>query len=352
VNPNRQDLCYDRNAMGTDLVRIRLVTQLAVLVGVVFAASLAVAASASAYLYWDDHDAIARSNVDGSGVISEFIPNLGTLSGGGAINGSYLYFARETGVVGRVHLNGTDLDSDLFTLPQPPEGPESREINADCIVFAGNYIYWSTNSKGIGRATLNGEGLEPEFIKAESQIADIGIDGDHIYWITEHYAIARANLDGTDVEPDFIPLQSIPETATSATEKAVAEGHAIPLRGNQGINIDIANGYVYWTTSFLPSGIGRVSLAERHVQPNFITNVGYVGKITTAGRYIYWQSDATPSDQERWVGRAYLNGTAVVKHLVAETNTLQWLMAADTLGPGGESPAARHRHSHRRHRSK
>jgi hypothetical protein len=336
--------------MGRDLVRISFVTSFAVLLGAFLAVSLVLSASASAYLYWGDRESIVRTNLNGSGVTASFIPNLGILSGGGEVYGSYLYFARQNGVVGRAHLNGTDVDSDLFTIPQPPEGPESREVDAASIAFAGGHIYWSSNSKSIGRAALNGKSVEPEFIKTELPAAEVGIYGEHIYWVTERQAIARANLDGGDVEPDFIPLQGIPEDATSATENTVAETHSIPLRGDQAIDIHMADGYIYWT-SLLTDGIGRMKLEERHVEPHFISDLGYVGKIVTAGRYIYWVSDATQFGQERWIGRANINGTAVIKNLVAESNTLQGLMAADTLGPGGESPP-RHRPPRRPQRSK
>jgi hypothetical protein len=293
--------------------------QRAALVVVLTALVLLLPASASGYLYWEGDNGIARADLDGNGMETNFIPKLkGINESGVAVSSRYIYFGGVQGLIGRANLNGGDVDPDLFRIPQPVPGLyEPVEVDAISLVVAGTHIYWTSWESSIGRASVDGGGIEPAFIKTEAQDNALAVDAGHIYWATEH-AIGRANLDGGGVEPDFISLGA-----------AAADGVAV------------ADGHIYWTV-FGGHSIGRSNIDGRGVDPNFIAGLDFVSDAAIGGSYIYWQAREHEFGLGRvWIGRANLNGGDVRKTLINVAQTKEGMLAADALGPGGEGMVKR-----------
>jgi hypothetical protein len=299
-------------------VRLAIVSRLfAIILATLF---LALPVSASAYLYWDVSEGVTRANLNGSEMTTGFIQKGSGGSIGLAISDGYIYFSGYGGVIGRARLNGSDIDPDLVTLPQPvPENPsdqtERTERNASSLAVAGAYIYWASDIGGIGRAKAGGGGVEPYFIKLEAPAEGGGpaVDAGHIYWASEH-AVGRANLDGSDVEPDFLPL-----VGTHLNGIAVGDGH------------------IYWTARETHD-IGRADLDGRHVNPRFITALGFAAGPAVGGGYIYWHAEETLTRGRRlWIARANLNGGDVRNTLINITRYGTGQLAADALGPGGDN---------------
>lgn len=316
------------------------------------ALALALPATTGAYLYWHGNDTIVRANLDGTNVNTSFIPNAPGSLDGVAVTGRYIYFGREAGLIGRASLNGSDIQANLISIPQPPPEDRSGEY-ADSLAVGAAHIYWSeTYSDGIGRANLDGGVGEPGFIKTEAHVLDVAVDAGHLYWASEH-AIGRANLNGSDIEQNFIQ----PPT---------------PIKG-----LAVADGHIYWGVND-GHDIDRANLDGREVDQHFITALGYVSNFAVGGGYIYWEDNEGFQMLGRaWIGRANLNGSNVRSELVEvegvnvngrpvtslegayengnnvisqfSVNGGLGRLAADALGPGASPAKPSHPKHKRRH---
>ncbi len=287
---------------------------------------LALPASASAYLYWDVGEGVTRANLNGSDMTTAFIQKGSGGSIGLAIGDGYIYFSGYGGVIGRARLNGSDIDPNLVTLPQPvPENPSSQtERDASSLAVSDAYIYWTSDIDSIGRAKADGGVVEPDFINLDAPTeGGVAADQGHVYWATEH-AIGRANLDGSDAEPNFLSL------------------------GGTHLNgIAVGDGHIYWTVRGTHE-IGRADLDGRHVNPRFITALGFVARPAVGGGYIYWHAEETLIGAGRlWIARANLNGGDVRNTLINITRYGTDQLAADALGPGGDNRSTHRKPSHR-----
>jgi streptogramin lyase len=229
-------------------------------------------------------------------------------------------------LVGRARLNGSDVDPDLISIPQPVpvEPSDPTELDAVSLAVSGAYVYWSSSgADSIGRANANGGDVDPGFIELGALTrGGIAVDEGHLYWATED-AIGRANLDGDDIEPDFLPL------------------HDIHVN-----DIAVADGDIYWT-AFESHGIGRANIDGRHVNRHFITARGFPLAITVGGGGIYWDADETLIGAGRlWIARAKLNGADAQNTMINITRYGASPLAADALGPGSESPPTHHKPRH------
>ncbi len=297
----------------------------AVVVALLAALTLALPTSASAYLYWSTGKGVARADLDGRDVNTSFISDAKAFDGV-MVNGPYIYFNTGDGVVARARIDGSDVDPDLFSIPQPPPLPGGIQAGAfvGSLAVAGARIYWSTGDENpdIGRANIDGGGIEPSFIDTGGFHGEIASGGNYVYWVSER-AIGRAKLDGTDIEPSFIPLH--PPYGTGAID-----------------GIAVADGHIYWS-AYASHSIGRANLDGGGVDESFITSPDYPLNLAVAGRYIYWQSyNSVVLPTELWIGRANIDGGDVENELVnitgEVTGELYGGFAADTLGPGGEGP--------------
>jgi hypothetical protein len=128
--------------------------------------------------------AIARANLDGSGVDRGFIaPSRTGLRFGDettlAVNGAHIYWTTSAGIT-RANLDGTDVDASFitdwsFTFGGRPSAPAVDNA----------HIYW-TAAIGIGRANLDGTGVDPTFITwppcRDGRPRGLAVDGAHLYW--------------------------------------------------------------------------------------------------------------------------------------------------------------------------
>jgi uncharacterized protein YjbI with pentapeptide repeats len=155
------------------------------------------AAVGHGHLYWTDFVGLSMSNLDGTGE-SDDIVDTGS-SEGIAVGSSHIYYSGSD-AIGRVDLNGQDLQDALIPNVGDPRG----------VAVDGNHVYWANFAgTNIGRADLDGGNVQADFIDAGSKPFGVAVDASHIYW-TNSCCIGRANLDGTDPDPNFIkrPLGS------------------------------------------------------------------------------------------------------------------------------------------------
>ena len=203
--------------------------------------------------------------------------------GGGTVplqaqSSDYLYFVEVNSGIGRINLNGTEVEPDFITVP----GGNGRVAG---IAVNDKYIYW-TNPNGntgttIGRADLDGQNKNMDFITGCSIPFGVAIDDNYIYWTNVNNAtIGRATLDGKEVNQNFI--SGVPFYPV-----------AIAVDGN----------FIYWTDMFHGS-IGRAKLDGTLPNCSWITNcTSWPGAVTVTGTHIYW-ANSTDS-----IGRANLDGT-------------------------------------------
>ncbi|MBV9582891.1 MAG: pentapeptide repeat-containing protein [Chloroflexi bacterium] len=239
-------------------------------------------------IYWLDQTtyAVARANVDGSGVNASFVTT-NDLPYGMAVDAQHIYWSDQSQpIIGRSNLDGSDVQNFISLPPQGAVG-----LAAD-----SHYVYWTSQETGsgtIGRASLDGKNADNSFITGPIVPMRVAVDGQHIYWTDQAGTIGRANLDGTDVKTNFI---------TGAS-------------GPVGLAIDAL--HVYWVNvTAQGQSIGRANLDGTDVNQNFIADAGahcpigdFIGcgwGLAVDGQYIYWL-DNTPGT----IGRANVDGSEV-----------------------------------------
>jgi virginiamycin B lyase len=296
-------------------VRPVVVVTLAVLAALV--SGLALTARAEAFVYWTNAEtppctrpdtgglcgpaAIARANLDGTGVADRFIdvgPSQSIGPTGVAVDAEHIYWGASchpwapcaTGAIGRANLDGTNVDQDFITTGA---GLGAIAVDAD-------HLYWSQGER-IVRADLDGTGVDPNFITTGGCPGDVAIGANHVYWTntcdSNFYAgaVGRADLDGTNVNPNFIP-------------------------GDRIFGVAVDANHVYWPNSpdwdeppNYPAAIGRANLDGTEIDRRFIPNLAGPGDAygpAVDATHIYWgQSISGIKGIETWISRATLDGT-------------------------------------------
>jgi virginiamycin B lyase len=225
----------------------------------------------------DRGGAIGRANRDGSGVNANFVPTPAHHGCGVAIAGSQIYWTSyackivpgrgcwwapsSPAAIARANVDGTGVDDQFITDLAIPRGFETADPCA--IAVAGKHIYWMNNAESgnpvtIGRANLDGTGVNKRFITGVTLGCGITVVGGHIYWtnagFTDTPAIGRANVDGTGVNQHFIRTAGIP------------------------CGVAVYQSHIYWgqsTGGFAHPGttIGRANLDGSAVNDRFITGI-------------------------------------------------------------------------------
>jgi virginiamycin B lyase len=252
------------------------------LVGALLAVTccLAVAAKASAHVYWTNEGAsnVGRAELDGTSPEPGFLEGVGD-SIGLAIDGSHIYWANAEGGIGRANLDGSDPEPDFIA---GLEMPFAVAVNSE-------YIFWtSTFSNKIGRARLDGTEVEPEFITTGLNGPwQIAVAGEHLYW-AEYFgnSIGTARTDGTGVDNTLIAADepqgltvageyvyfSNGETETIERAKLDGTGAATAIvtgaAASQALAAD--SGHLYWTSFSAGGTIGRAALDGSDPEPEFI----------------------------------------------------------------------------------
>jgi virginiamycin B lyase len=245
------------------------------------ALSLALAAQASAAVYWGNFgtSSIGGANLDASLVSPTFIG--GASPGGVAVDGQHIYWTNFGGTtIGRANRDGSGVDQNFIPTSDGAFG----------IAVDGQHIYWANNKEGstIGRADLNGGNVDNSFITGATDPEGVAVDGQHIYW--GNYSantIGRVDLDGTsNKNPNFV---------TGAD-------------GPTGIALD--GQHIFWSSTNNNS-VGRVDLnGTSNKDLNFIPDPLALNTegVAVFGGFIYWTRGNDPAAPGT-IGRANLDGS-------------------------------------------
>ena len=144
--------------------------------------------------------AIGSSNLDGSGLNENLITAGVSSPSGIAVSGGRIYWG--DGVyIGRANLDGTGAEPHWLTLAD--RDGEIRDLTANA-----THIYWASDV--IGRVKLDGSQLEPQLVPLERYATGIEVNGQNLFWTFSSEnsdnagKIARANLDGSGVNLAFV----------------------------------------------------------------------------------------------------------------------------------------------------
>jgi virginiamycin B lyase len=161
-------------------------------------------AISSTYIYWvgDVGSYIGRAKLDGTDVDPDFI-NVGTRVCGLAVTKSSIYWANyDDGEIGQANIDGSD--------PNPSAIDVGSVVG---IAIEGDYLYFASNGgTTIGRVKLNGTDLDTNFITdLNGEQAFLAVDSQYIFWanadVSGGYSgttIGRATIDGTEMNESFI----------------------------------------------------------------------------------------------------------------------------------------------------
>ncbi len=272
------------------------------LLAALLASALVLAPSAEARVYWTTSSGnIGRSNPDGTGVRSRFIPRAAAYPGAIAISGRRIYWVdRNRDTIGRANLNRTGVNRNFLRFPETPE------FRPHDIAVGAGHIYWATDGTFIGRARLNGSHRQNRFIRLNRRFSpgSLAVNARHIYWSAYPFqgpsAIGRANLNGTGVRNSFIRSNTSPSS------------------------IAVGGGHIFWTTP--TNAIVRANLNGTRVRPRFITMPnGQPGSIAVGAGHIYWTNwdyfkhPVEGKEGFGWIARANLNGTGLRTRFLVRT---------------------------------
>jgi hypothetical protein len=170
--------------------------------------------AAGGYVYWPDEDGIGRVAVDGSHLNRDYIPlppeDGGGVADGLAIEGNYLFFSRcQDATVGRVDLDGTDIEQDLVSMSWP-NCPQALAASQGRVYWAELGDFGERPGR-IGSARLDGGGVHETTILTGSPDGPFSLAAGNgtIFWSWGGAAgspsyIARSRLDGSNDHPRYI----------------------------------------------------------------------------------------------------------------------------------------------------
>jgi hypothetical protein len=246
-------------------------------IGLLATIVLLVVPAASAAVYWDEPGTLGAANLDGSNPNPKYLlfRGMGGPTCDVAVTTTHLYWCEWFGIW-RVNLEG----------PAVPTQVVSGLNNPSRIAVDGGHLYWVNRGAGsIGRAALDGSAREDSFISGLNEPSGVAVDDRYLYWLTFN-EIGRARLDRTGIEKVFV------ETIPVGSGLAVDQNH------------------LYWSAG---DAIGRARLTDgTEADPDFITGLDHVGKITVDSGRIYWIN--TPEGMNySTIGRAATDGSDVNK---------------------------------------
>jgi hypothetical protein len=183
------------------------------------------------HIYWTEvvahaglepSGSIGRAQLDGTGVERQFITGFteGAVPTGLAVDANHIYWSQNGGIrpnttqipaIARANLDGTGVDRVFIPFPSG-SAPEAVEVDAA-------HVYWinsrpeAFSPETIGRANLDGSGVEQSFIDGfaadTNRPVDLAVDAGFLYWADQGVQefsgmIGRADLDGANVDQGFI----------------------------------------------------------------------------------------------------------------------------------------------------
>jgi hypothetical protein len=236
------------------------------------------------------------------------------LSAGSAHATEYIYFTSGDRV-GRVNVNGSELDLTLVAVAGQPgvaakdleDGEPGMPYN---IAVNSEDLHWADEQIGdeeqgtIASANLGGGEVNLRFIPGLSPPVDwvnspvgVAVAGEYVYWTNSFEgstigtdSIGRAKLNGTAVEQNFI--------------KGIA-----PAPGDAA-GLTVYGGYIYWANGFgaEEGSIGRAKLNGEEVLPEFVKGAAFPGGVAVNAEHIYWYNSAS---KDLSIGRASISGAEV-----------------------------------------
>jgi virginiamycin B lyase len=290
----------------------------------VFGASPASAGVPSPTLYWSYIDgpnnvssAVGAADLAGASANFTFLPGVGNFDGM-AVDGQHLY-APEDGAIQEFNLDGSD------------EQTFSND-DSDAVALAVNddYIYWadyddrdgSDSGYGtIGRMKLDGTDVEPDFITGAFAPDAVAVDGNDVYWVNtgvnDDYgdqngddtvphgpmSIGRANLNGTDVDQSFITDVYSPS------------------------GVAVTGSHIYWSDASAAEepmpGPAAASIAESNLDGTGITTFAsfaghFPGALAADGQDLYW-TDNTGDNTSGAVEFQTLSGTGTPATAISDS---------------------------------
>jgi hypothetical protein len=115
----------------------------------------------------------------------------------GTRNTRHVYWTeteRETGIIGRTNLDGSDIIRGFIT----------RTGSAYGLAVDARHVYWANAKAGtIGRADIDGGNVNRRFINAGAGPLDVAVGDNHIYW-TNRCCVGRADLDGSNLDTNLV----------------------------------------------------------------------------------------------------------------------------------------------------
>jgi streptogramin lyase len=256
------------------------------------------AAQAEASVYWANQSgSIGRANLDGTNPDGAFIGG-GSQPIGVAVDGQHVYWTNAgSGTIGRANLDGSGVNESFITGASNPLG-----VAAD-----GGHVYWTNaNTGAIGRANLDGTGVNQSFISGQTNLVGVAVDGRYVYWARQ-LSIGRANLDGSGVNQNFIGV--------FAGSVAVDDQH------------------VYWAFSGFGT-IGRANLDGSSPDENFIVGASQPASVAVDGQHVYWLNATAAA-----IGRANLDGSDPDQGFITSAVNFGQGLAVDG-GPAGTASAS------------
>jgi sugar lactone lactonase YvrE len=189
-------------------------------------------------IFWanDAAPAIARANIDGSGIESSFHPlGAAEVPQGVVVNDSHIYWTENepSGYVSRSNLDGS---GETYRFIGATE--ELRGLAID-----GKYVYWAAQGGGaIGRISLDLNETEPKIISAAGRATGLAVDGAHLYWSTGRTASPGNDLYRYDAD-------------TGELTDLVADPAAVNGADVQGvIGVSEVGSYVYFVANGVLAG--------------------------------------------------------------------------------------------------
>ena len=163
--------------------------------------------AAQAYIYFGNHKAIGRAELDGSNVEPDFIPVSG-FACGVAVDSGHIYWGDENEqTIGRASLSGDEVEPHFITAAGPVCG----------VAVNATGIYWTNLAGGIGHAAINGSGANALAASTTGvEPCGIAVNSDELYYGWHGngsgvYGITRLSLE----EGPFLqPLETMTTEAT------------------------------------------------------------------------------------------------------------------------------------------
>jgi virginiamycin B lyase len=259
------------------------------------------------YIYWANQTgSIGRANLDGSGVDPSFMTGV-VDPFGVAVDGLYIYWANQTGSIGRANLDGSDPDATFVTGAHLPTG----------VAVDGSYLYWANDGSGtIGRANLDGSSPNQSFVTDANGIVGLTEETPEAPSVPTSASAVAGN--GEAIVTFTAPFSDGGSAITSYTVTAspgglTATGSSSPLAvrgltngttytftvtGTNGIGASLPSvpsnavtpsgvPALYWTTVG-PETIGTANLDGSGFDQNLITGAGTPFAVAVSGQHLYW----------------------------------------------------------------